>query len=120
MASSKTHVDSCCDVARQVDCTGYLIHWEEVVPGVLRWVEKPASDPNCHEALAEAGEVVCEHVSVDPKEELRNLTFQALGATAVLVEGLRSAVVEAIASSGLWLLPVVPGQKPPEAGRVYQ
>lgn len=86
-----------------MDRTGYLIHRDEVVPGVLRWLEGPAGDPNCREALAEAGEVVFEHLFVGSKEKLGDQTFQALGVRVVLVEELRSAAVVAIALSVLSL-----------------
>ena len=69
-----------------------------MVRAELRWLEGHAADPNCHRALAEAGEVISEYLAVGSNEKLGYLTSRAPEVRVELVEELRSAAVEGVAS----------------------
>lgn len=97
VASAEEHVDECSSVPRWMDRIDCLIHWDKAVRGVPRWLEGPAADSYCRNALAEAGEVIHEHLAGGSKGKLGCLIFQALGVKVVLVEEVRSAAVEAVA-----------------------
>lgn len=97
VASAKEHAEDCSSVLPRLGRIDYSIHWDGVAGAVLRWLEGRAADPHCRKALAEAGEVISEHLAVGSKKKLADLTSQAPEVRVVLVE-LRYAVTGGFAS----------------------